>query len=460
MFKNNDNSKKIVAKLRENRYEAYLVGGCIRDTLLNQRPHDIDIATNASVEEIMKIFGKNAIPTGIDYGTITVIVDDEAYEITTYRKETYSDKDKRRPSSIESASTIQEDLSRRDFTINAMAYNEEQGLIDPYGGAYDLMNRRLKCVGDPIKRLNEDRLRILRGYRFAVTLDLQFEAQTEAAMKSMLPLICSCSKERIIHEIDKIFRASVSRAGLETLFSSILPVIFPELGACIGFDQKNPHHSKTLDQHLIDTILNVDEFYEQHQEEYEWLNPIEDMKFAALFHDIAKPHTQSFDESGTAHYYHHAEKSAEMAEQIFRDFHFSKQRSIQIQTLIKNHQIQWPEKIPNIRKTVYKRTEPVCLNLLVFQLCDKKSHEGSDTSIYELTQLLKLIPELKQDPAMLESGKKQVQITGRDVMEILDLVPGIEVRKVLEQIKDEILEGTLRNDRNQIRRRLFEMKGQ
>lgn len=245
MFKNNDNSKKIVAKLRENRYEAYLVGGCIRDTLLNQRPHDIDIATNASVEEIMKIFGKNAIPTGIDYGTITVIVDNEVYEITTYRKETYSVKDKRRHSLIESASTIQEDLSRRDFTINAMAYNEEQGLIDPYGGAYDLMNRRLKCVGDPIKRLNEDRLRILRGYRFAVTLNLQIEAQTEAAMKSMLPLICSCSKERIIHELDKIFRASVSRAGLETLFSSILPVIFPDLVPCIGFDQKNPHVGST-----------------------------------------------------------------------------------------------------------------------------------------------------------------------------------------------------------------------
>lgn len=458
MTKINQPARKVISKLMQSGYEAYLVGGCVRDALLEKEPHDVDIATDADPKTVMKIFGKCAKPTGLKHGTVTVFIDHESFEITTYRTERYTQADHQRLASVQWASTIEQDLSRRDFTINAMAYSPEKGLVDPYHGASDLLNHRLKCVLDPIQRFNEDALRILRGYRFAVTLDLEIEKRTLSAMESMKSLINTCSKERIWNELDKIFRYPVSRKGLEFLFSTIFPVIFPELEPCIGFDQKNPYHEKTLDHHIIDMILNIDEFYEQNQE-LEILMPIEDMKFAALFHDIGKPETQTFDEYGVAHYLGHAQRSTEITKKILRRFHFPKTRMNRILTLIEDHQIQWPTKTSKLRKKVYNKSEVTCMNILAFQICDKKSHRGSEEAVYEYYQILKILPEFHKDPALLGSEKNKCAITGKDVMEILDLVPGIEVGKVLELIKDEILEGSLMNDRNKIRNRLFEMKG-
>lgn len=366
MTKINQPARKVISKLMESGYEAYLVGGCVRDALLEIEPHDVDIATNADSKTVMKIFGKRAKPTGLKHGTVTVFIDHESFEITTYRTERYTQADHRRPVSVQWASTIEQDLSRRDFTINAMAYNPEKGLIDPYHGASDLLNHRLKCVLDPRQRFSEDTLRILRGVRFAVTLDLEIEKRTLAAMESMKSLINTCSKERIVSELDKIFRCPVSRKGLEFLFSTIFPVIFPQLEPCIGFDQKSPHHDKALDHHIIDTILNIDEFYEQNQE-LETLMPIEDMKFAALFHDIGKPDCQTFDETGIAHYFGHAQRSFEITKKILKEFHFSKIRTNRILTLIEDHQIQWPTKTVNLRKKVYNKSETICANILAFQ---------------------------------------------------------------------------------------------
>ena len=271
MFIPND-VKTIMNTLMNNGYEAYIVGGSVRDAVIGKAfPKDYDITTNALPEEIIKIFYKT-IPTGIKHGTITVMVNGDGYEVTTYRIDgEYLDN--RRPSMVTFVSKLEDDLARRDFTINALAYNEEDGLIDYFGGIRDLDNKIIRAVGEPNKRFKEDALRMLRAIRFAASLDFDIEEKTMLAIKNNYNLISNVSNERIRDELCKMLVSNNTTKALKLLEETkLLQVILPELQLAVGFDQKNPHHDKDIFSHVLVVV--------------EKCPPVINIRMAGLLHDI------------------------------------------------------------------------------------------------------------------------------------------------------------------------------
>lgn len=291
----------IIRKIEDNGYEAYLVGGSVRDMLMGKKPNDIDITTNALPADIKRIFGDCiVIETGIKHGTVTVLKDEIPIEITTYRtEEGYSDG--RHPDKVTFTTNITEDLSRRDFTVNSIAYNPKSGYFDPFNGKKDIENKIICCVGDPKVRFEEDALRILRALRFSSVLGFDIENKTSEAIHECRYLLKNVSAERIYSEISKML-CGINIRNILTEYADVISVLIPEIKRMINFDQKNFHHKYDLLNHTAEVIANTP--------------PIKHLRYAALMHDIAKPVCQSFDENAVAHYYKHPSIGANMANEI------------------------------------------------------------------------------------------------------------------------------------------------
>ena len=304
---------EIVRALSAAGYEAYLVGGCVRDMLLAEtaagiEAHDWDICTNARPDEMKAVFaGRRTVGTGLKHGTITVLAADGRYEVTTYRIDgTYSDG--RRPDSVTFTANIAEDLSRRDFTINAMAMslNGDGGvkeIVDPFGGRKDLASRLLRCVGDPSARFEEDALRILRALRFAGRLGLAIDPAAKGAMLEKRALLRRISAERSMDELGKILLTDRGWDYLRT-YHEILTELLPEMLPCVGFSQNNPWHCHTVFDHIMYSVGFAPKDLT--------------LRMTMLLHDIGKPAAASTDENGVDHFFGHSEKSAGMAEEIMR----------------------------------------------------------------------------------------------------------------------------------------------
>ena len=313
----------IVFELLEKRgYECFLVGGCVRDMLMGIEPHDIDITTNATPDEVKAVFADfHTLDIGIKHGTVTVINDSEPIEITTYRKEsTYSDG--RRPDAVTFSRHINDDLSRRDFTSNAIAYSPSVGIVDPFGGMADIENKILRCVGTPTERFTEDSLRILRGLRFASVLGFSIDKATEEAMYSCRELINIVSPERIFTEISKLI-CGKNAGTIISRYSDILAVALPEIKDMKGFEQHNFHHIYDVLNH---TAKVVDSVY-----------PAVDLRFAALFHDCGKPDCFSIDENGVGHFYSHASISGRKAEEALTRLRCDNATKDKVVKLVKIH---------------------------------------------------------------------------------------------------------------------------
>ncbi len=288
-------------KLRENGREAFLVGGCIRDALLRKAPKDYDVATDAVPEEVIRIFaGSRVIRTGIAHGTVTVIIDNIPVEVTTYRIEGEY-RDNRRPAHVAFTDSILHDLSRRDFTINAMAYSEQDGLKDPFGGQADLEAGIIRAVGEPGRRFSEDALRILRALRLASELGFTIEPDTAEAMDRYRGNLRSIAAERVAAEL---MRMLCGEHILEVLlrYREILAVVLPELRPAFDFDQKNPHHCFDVYRHLAEVASRVP--------------PVPQLRLAGLLHDIGKPGCFSVDDEGTGHFYGHSAAGCEIAKAV------------------------------------------------------------------------------------------------------------------------------------------------
>ncbi|MBQ8825441.1 MAG: polya polymerase, partial [Ruminococcus sp.] len=268
------NVEKILERLHKNNHKAYVVGGCVRDSLLKKTPHDWDICTDALPEEIISCFKEySVVPTGLKHGTVSVIINHTPYEITTFRTES-SYSDHRRPDSIKFVRSLKEDLSRRDFTINAMAYNIEEGFFDYFGGQSDLKNKCIRCVGNPEKRFTEDALRILRCIRFASTYSFYIDTETEKAIFSCAKYLKYISKERIQHELCGFLCGNGCTEILRN-YKEIIFLIIPALKPLDGFNQHNLYHKYDVWNHTIETIHNT---------------PSNDfvLRLSALLHDIGK----------------------------------------------------------------------------------------------------------------------------------------------------------------------------
>ncbi|QDX94675.1 CCA tRNA nucleotidyltransferase [Brevibacillus laterosporus] len=404
--------------LHENGHSAYLVGGCVRDHLLNREPKDYDISTSAKPEEVQQLFDKT-IPTGIKHGTVTVVLDGENIEVTTYRKDgNYSDG--RRPDSVEFAETIEEDLSRRDFTMNAIAFDGEN-YIDPFNGREDLQYGFIRAVGKPLERLKEDALRMLRAIRFAGQLGFNINIDTMEAIKTSSHLISNVSIERQREELCKILQSDKPSIALRLLHkSTLLQYIIPELNSCVGFDQYSPYHDKCVFEHTLEVLDNVPPFLE--------------VRLAALFHDTAKPNTFSLDEKGIGHFYGHQSEGAELTQKIMQRLKFDT-RTVKTVSMLVNEHMSRPniDQVKAIKKLIRRVGVENLNSLFKLQEADIKTHKNYEAHLdsFLLTvQKTKEILEEKQPFSV-----KDLDINGHDLIEI-----GFEKGRKIGEVLNKLLE--------------------
>ena len=296
------NAEKILHILEENGYEAYVVGGCVRDSILGRNPNDWDITTSASPQQVKELF-QRTVDTGLQHGTVTVLMDKEGYEVTTYRVDGDYE-DGRHPKQVMFTSSLEEDLKRRDFTINAMAYHPERGLVDLFHGMEDMEHKIVRCVGDPMERFHEDALRILRAVRFSAQLGFTIEEKTKAGIQALAPNLKCVSAERIQTELVKLLvspHPDYLRVAYET---GITREFLPEFDACMETEQNTPHHCYTVGEHILHGLLLV--------------RPDKVLRLTMLLHDIAKPVMRKTDENGRDHFKMHAPEGEKMAKSIHR----------------------------------------------------------------------------------------------------------------------------------------------
>lgn len=322
MFKIPDYALKCLEKLESNNFEAYIVGGCVRDFCMNRTPHDFDITTNAKPEQIKECFKEyNRIDIGEKHGTVAIIIDGEQVEITTYRIDgDYNDS--RHPRNVTFSENLSEDLSRRDFTVNAMAMNKNHEIVDIFGGKTDIENKLIRTVGNPVDRFTEDALRIMRALRFASQLEFDIEAETAKQIHSLAHLLKNISAERIREEFLKLI---CGKNAVEILrkYRDVIEVFIPEIADMYGLDQLTPYHKYDVWEHTLCAVSNIDN------------EPI--LRMTMLLHDIAKPDCRTIDKNGVGHFKGHASLGACKAEKILKRMRFSAKEIKEITTLIENH---------------------------------------------------------------------------------------------------------------------------
>lgn len=427
--------EKIVYILRQLNgagYEAWAVGGCVRDALLGQEPHDWDVCTSALPEETIQCFSQHTVHTvGIQHGTVLVMVDGEGVEITTYRTEgSYSDH--RHPDGVTFVRSLREDLARRDYTINAMAWAPEAGLQDYFGGADDLQRGIIRCVGDPCRRFEEDALRILRGLRFSARLGFPIEAKTGRAMLEKAPLLRHIAGERIFTEL-KGFFAGRYAAPLLDEYREIFAVLFPELSPMFGHLQYNPHHIYDIWGHTCKAVENTNG---------DWL-----LGLTMLFHDSGKPRRFTQDELGIGHFKGHPEESAHIAEAALKGLHCDNQTMETILLLIRWHD--------RIRRFTRQNTRRMLAALgehrsrLLFRVMNADVRAQNPQLLPEklaaLAQGEQIMEELLAENACLTI--KDLSVKGKDLL-ALGFTPGPQMGACLSALLDAVLDERLPNDRS------------
>ena len=416
-----------IRALEEAGFQAYVVGGCVRDACLGLAPHDYDMCTSALPEQTEAVFaGYRLVLAGKKHGTVGVVMGADVVEITTFRTEgDYLDN--RHPEWVEFVTDIEKDLARRDFTVNAMAYSPTRGFADPFGGREDLKNGILRAVGDPVKRFQEDSLRILRGVRFAVRFGFAVEENTLAAMDSQAHLMDNLARERVFDELCKLLPAVKAEDLLK--FAPVLCRVIPELKPMVGYDQKNRHHIHDLYTH---TALVV----------HHCPNDLA-LRWAALLHDIGKPQVMTLGEDGQAHYHGHAAVSAEMADGVLRRLKAPTALREQVVTLIAKHMtLPQPEK-KYLRRHLGKLGAETMENLLTLQEADTHAtgtcHEEEFARFAAVRSIL---TEIQAENACL--SLKDLALNGHDLMALgyQGKAIGLELNRLLNLVLEEQCENT------------------
>lgn len=346
--------KFIIKQLMDNGFEAYAVGGCVRDSILGREPNDWDITTSALPGQVKKVF-EHTVDTGIQHGTVTVVLDKENFEVTTYRIDGEYE-DNRHPKEVIFTANLVEDLKRRDFTVNAMAYNDEIGLVDVFGGISDLNEKIIRCVGNAEDRFSEDALRVLRAARFAAQLGFSIEDGTMQAMKSMAPNLANISAERIQVELVKLI-ISDNPDMIKTAYElGITKIVLPEFDKIMNIEQNNPHHIYTVGEHTLYALKNV--------------RADKSMRLAVLFHDFGKADTQSIDDEGISHFYNHAQASESAAHTIMRRLKFDNDTLNRVKRLVKWHDYRFNLTKKSMRRSIHKIGEDIFTDLLEVMRAD------------------------------------------------------------------------------------------
>lgn len=426
-----DTAKDIISTLESSGFEAYVVGGCVRDSIMGINPHDWDICTSATPPQIIECFRtKRIIETGLKHGTVTIINDGDQYEVTTFRIDgEYSDN--RHPDHVIFTTSIEEDLSRRDFSMNAMAYNDRIGLVDPFGGSRAINNREIVCVGNPDDRFNEDGLRIMRALRFASVYDFTIDSETSNSIHKYCHLLDNISVERIQSELSRML---LGRNILNVLleYKDVISVIIPELIPCIGFEQNNPYHQYTVYDHIAHAVDNY------HGNELV-------VKLALLLHDIGKPRCYTEDERG-GHFHGHGVPSHDIADNVMQRLRFDNRTRHAVTDLVLYHDSVIEPTPKTVRRWLNKIGKELFSQLLDIRMADIKAHaEGTQESRIERCNALRMI---MNDVVAQEQcfSLKNMNVSGDDIISI-GVPEGKEVGRILKLLLDEVISGTLENDR-------------
>ena len=422
--------KKIIQTLQEAGYEAYAVGGCVRDSLLGRIPSDWDITTSAEPAEVKRLF-RRTFDTGIQHGTVTVLFDKTGYEVTTYRIDGRYE-DGRHPAEVTFTPNLEEDLKRRDFTVNAMAYNDEAGLIDCFGGAEDLEKGVIRCVGEPAERFHEDALRIMRAVRFAAQLDARIEESTATAIRKLAPTLTRISAERIQVELVKLLISDHPEKMRDLYALGITAVILPEFDRIMETDQNNPHHCYSVGEHTIHTLMNVENS--------------KVLRLTMLFHDFGKAETRTTDEEGIDHFYGHPQISTKMAGKIMRRLKFDTDTMNRVCRLVEKHDVS----VEPTPKAVRHAASGMGTELFPLFLQVKKADTlgQSDYLRREKLDRIQKVEQIYRDILQREEclSLKQLALNGRDLI-ALGVQPGQEMGDLLEAMLQMVLDDPARNDR-------------
>lgn len=426
----------IIQALEKSGYEAYMVGGCVRDNILGRIPHDYDICTSATPDKIMEVFPyEEIIPTGLKHGTVTILINDEPFEVTTYRIDgVYSDK--RRPDNVEFTDNLIEDLKRRDFTINAMAYNTRVGLVDPFNGLNDIKHEKIQCVGSAKDRFSEDALRILRAIRFASQLDFTIMPGTDWEIHQQYRQLSNISTERINGEFCKIAKSDIFCIQL-ILYKDVFSLFIPELEDIIGFKQNNPYHDYDVFEHTVKALERCES---------------DDLivKLAVFFHDFGKPHSYEDGKDGIRHFKGHGRVSAELANEIMKRLRFDNDTRDKVVELVYYHDATFEIGEKYIRRWLNKIGEKQFRRLLEVRKADIKGQK-SDCDIERINKIECIEQLLEQELSeQVCFSLKDLEVNGEDVKRIMMLKQGKDVGVWLNKILNLVIDGKLNNTRDDL----------
>ncbi len=434
---------KIIGVLQEAGFEAYAVGGCIRDSLLGRTPNDWDITTSAKPMEVKALFS-HTIDTGIQHGTVTILLDREGFEVTTYRIDGEYE-DGRHPKEVSFTGSLEEDLKRRDFTINALAYNETAGLIDIFEGQKDLKDGIIRCVGNAEERFTEDALRMLRAIRFSAQLGYRIEENTLAAIHKLAGNLEKISAERIQTELLKLM-VSPHPDYLRTAYEcGVTKVFFPEFDLAMETSQNHPHHCYNVGEHILHSLLEV---------------PADKvLRLTMLLHDIAKPQCLTVDEKGITHFHGHEEMGAEMSRVILRRLRMDNDTTDKVCRLVRFHDygngVAPDRRI--VRRAVNKIGEDLFDDFILVKKADllAQSMYLREEKLSNLAAWDACYREIREAEECV--SLRTLAVNGRDLI-AAGLQPGRELGDILKQLLDEVLETPEKNEKDYLISRAKELR--
>lgn len=423
----------IIKNLQRHGYEAYAVGGCVRDSVLNRKPEDWDITTSAKPEQVKRIF-RRTVDTGIEHGTVTVLIGKDGFEVTTYRVDGLYE-DGRHPKEVTFTNQLEEDLKRRDFTINAMAYNDEARLVDPFGGMKDLNTHLIRCVGDPKERFSEDALRILRAVRFSAQLAFPIEEETADAIRALAGNLEKISAERIQTELVKLLISNHPERIQDAWELGITKVVLPEWDAMVGVKQNTPHHKYDVAAHTIHAMQSV--------------KNDKVLRLTMLFHDMGKPVMKTTDETGRDHFKGHAIASEEIAKTVMKRLKFDNDTIRKVTKLVCYHDYRMEATGPEVRRAMNKIGVELFPYYLAVRLADTKAQ-----SSYERREKLENIIQIRElYQTALRNREcvtlKGLAVTGTDLMQ-LGVAPGKGLGILLEELLDKVIEDPTWNTKKRL----------
>ena len=438
-----EKAKRIIDTIMNAGYEAYVVGGCVRDSVLGREPNDWDITTSAKPEQVKALFSRT-LDTGLQHGTVTIMDGKEGFEVTTYRIDGEYE-DSRHPKEVTFTSDLVEDLKRRDFTINAMAYNDKDGLVDVFGGMEDMQAGIIRCVGDPRERFKEDALRILRAVRFSAQLGYTIEEETRGAIREFAPNLANISAERIQTELLKLLVSPNPDRMRDCYELGTTAVFLPELDVCMKTEQHHKHHMYTVGEHILHSLKEVpgDKV----------------LRLSMLFHDIAKPACLSVDGKGQTHFYGHPEKSAEMAKEILKRLKFDNDTIRKVCTLVRYHDYGMGVKpdMVKMRKFMNKAGEDAFPGFFQVRLADiyAQSEYQKEEKLESLKQWENMYREILDTNQCV--SLKTLAVSGADLI-ASGMKPGREMGEVLQKLLDLVLADPSLNEKEYLLQKAKELQ--